>query len=87
MTQTRPQWWTPADQAELDVLLWDFTAGAFAHREQCSHCREGGPWCTPLVDAFEAVLEWREGRTLRTRATALRARQDFADWEERARAA
>jgi hypothetical protein len=72
-------WWTAADEAELDLLIEEFTRVAFVHREKCSTCRAGGPWCPPMVDALEAVFEWREGRVLRSKASWLRARQELAE--------
>jgi hypothetical protein len=72
-------WWTVADQAELDLLVHEFTKAVWAHRLGCSICSAGGPWCAPLRDAFEGILEWREGRRLRSIAAALRARQTALD--------
>lgn len=72
----QPWWWTPADAAELDLLVYEFVKAAFHHREACAICRAGGPWCDPLRDAFEGVLGWREGRELRSKATWLRRREE-----------
>jgi hypothetical protein len=77
-------YWSEADQSELDVLVFELVKAVHAHREGCSICRTGGPWCVPLVDGLEAVLDWREGRVLRSKAAWLRARQTLA--EERAAA-
>lgn len=71
--------WTQADQAELDLLVHKFVACVGEHRARCAHCRQGGPWCAPVRDAFEAILTWRQGRVLLTRAAVLRARQDLID--------
>lgn len=70
-------YWTHADQAELDVLLHEFVKAAYLHRDHCSTCRGGGPWCLPLREALEGVLEWRRGRALRSRADWLRLRNDL----------
>jgi hypothetical protein len=45
---------------------------ACAHRRECPTCSAGGPWCPSLTDAFAAVVEWRDGRELRSRAAWLR---------------
>jgi hypothetical protein len=71
-------WWTAADEAELDLLVHEFVKTAFRHREACAICRAGGPWCRPLSEAFEVVLDWRAGRVLRSKADWLRARQEAA---------
>ena len=73
-------YWTEADEAELDVLVFELVRAVHAHREGCSICREGGPWCAPLVGALDAVVEWRRGRILRSKAQWLRARDTAAEW-------
>jgi hypothetical protein len=75
MIDPRP-WWTEADAAELDVLLEEFVRVAFIHRGHCAICSAGGPWCEPLREALDALLEWRRGRELRSKAEWLRARQE-----------
>jgi hypothetical protein len=69
-------WWTAADDAELDLLVHEFVKAAFRHREACATCRAGGPWCQPLREAFEAALDWRDGRSFRSKAAWLRLRED-----------
>jgi hypothetical protein len=77
--QAQP-WWTPADDAELDVLVRELVKTVGIHRRDCSACAAGGPWCTRLADAFdEAVLGWIEARVLSSRAAWLRTLQDRAD--------
>jgi hypothetical protein len=71
-TTQRLPWWTPADQAELDLLAFEFVRAARVHRLECLICLAGGPWCPRLAEAFAAVLEWRDGRELRSRAAWLR---------------
>jgi hypothetical protein len=44
-------WWTPADAAEHDVLLFELARCYFAHRECCEACRPGD---------CPAYVEWRE---------------------------
>jgi hypothetical protein len=83
--QEKWPWWTEADQAELNILIHAFVDAEGQHRERCETCSVGGPWCTSLREAFEAVLEWRTGRHLRSKAAWLRAReqarQDLAEWK------
>ena len=68
-------YWTPADAAELDVLLHAFVQVHARHLPTCAVCSGYGPWCQPLRDSFDAILEWREGRELRSKATYLRLRE------------
>ena len=67
-------WWTPADQAELDVLVNDLVRCYWAHRDECADCRERRP-CPSLTEAIEAVIEFRDARELRSRAVWLRSEQ------------
>ena len=66
-------WWTAADGAELDVLLYELVRGVSEHRERCARCAEGFPPCPHVRRAIEAVLEWRAARALLSRAEWLRA--------------
>jgi NADH:ubiquinone oxidoreductase subunit F (NADH-binding) len=70
-----PFYWTAADDAEQAVLAREFTKAHYAHRERCAVCREGGPWCSSLLEAFEAIQDWNEGRRLRSKASWLRTRE------------
>jgi hypothetical protein len=76
VTAIPPPWWTSADDAELDLLVDEFVRVAFVHRDRCSVCSAGGPWCEPLHDAFDGLLGWRRGREFRSKAEWLRARQE-----------
>jgi hypothetical protein len=67
--------WSEADQAELDVLILTFVEGAWDHRARCSVCSTG-PWCGGMRKALELLLDWQRFRELKTRAEALRERQD-----------
>jgi|SoiMethySBSTD1v2_1073268.scaffolds.fasta_scaffold469855_3 hypothetical protein len=70
------KWWTPADQAELELLLHELVKTYFEeHRNRCAYCR-GEESCPRLRRAIEAVLDWREARELRSRAAWLRAERD-----------
>jgi hypothetical protein len=61
-------WWTDADQAELDAAVWTFVDGFHEHRDNCLPCSFGGQWCDDAAGAFGVLLEWRQGRALRSRA-------------------
>lgn len=74
---TAPAWWTAADAAEFDVLVFQLVEAAWAHRK-CARCRDLGTWCPPMAEAAEAVLTWRRGRSLLSRAEHLRALQEAA---------
>lgn len=69
-------WWTPADSAELGVLVNAFVEAVFDHRERCSVCRADGPWCEAIRGCFEIVLSWRRERRLRSEAEWLRRVQN-----------
>ena len=58
----------PGRGAELDVLLWELTGRWEEHRRVCTHERP----CPLLREAIAVVLEWREARSLLSRAEALR---------------
>ena len=73
-------YWTEADQAEHDLLVYELIKVAHAHRVGCTICKTGGPWCAPLGEALEAVVEWRQGRILRSKAAWLRARETAVEW-------
>lgn len=68
--------WTPADQAELEVLVHDLVRAYFDHREHCASCARGYPPCPHVREAIEVVIEWREARALQSRAEHLRAERD-----------
>jgi hypothetical protein len=48
---TNAPWWTPADQAELDVLVWALVSDYETHRQLCRACR---PEPCPRYDAWLA---------------------------------
>lgn len=70
--------WTGADQAELDVLVWELVTRVPEHRRDCDLCAreraEGWP-CARVTEAIEAVLAWRVRRALLSRAERLREEQ------------
>ena len=74
-------YWTAADAAELDVLIFEFVRVHEIHVPRCETCRQGGPWCPRLLASFEAVLEWKQARTLRSKADFLRAWEAEAQTE------
>jgi hypothetical protein len=67
-------WYTAADQAELDVLVWALVYGYFEHRERCGRCVGPEP-CPHVQAAIREVVDWRDARALLSRAEALRAEQ------------
>ena len=75
-------YWTEADQAELDVLIAELVRVAFIHKDLCPVCRdetdESRLNCKPLRGAIVSVLEWRQGRALRSKAQWLREREQAA---------
>ena len=73
-------WWTPADQAELSLLVHELVDGHHNHAHGCPTCREqGSAFCRPVGDAIQIVLDWRDRRVLHSRAVWLRRMQDFQD--------
>ena len=69
--------WTAADGAELDVLLWALATGYDEHRKLCRACRPDpdpdAPYpCPSLMRAVGEVVDWRDARALLSRAEALR---------------
>jgi hypothetical protein len=69
------RFWTEADDAELRLLCFHFSRAHYLHRDHCSKCMAGGPYCRPLLDALEGILEWRTGRILANKAAWLRERE------------
>jgi hypothetical protein len=73
-------WWTPADRAELDLLVRQLVDRLYEHKERCSICRtEGSAFCPATRKAIEIVIEWRDVRVLLSQATWLRTAQDLLD--------
>jgi hypothetical protein len=66
-------WWTPADRAELDLLVHELVDEVYEHRQNCDRCPAPCPWVNA---AIERVTDWRRDRMLRSRAAWLRAGQD-----------
>jgi hypothetical protein len=77
MRLTEQVWWTEADAAELDLLIHELVKVAVFHERRCSICRQerGILHCSPMGEAIEAVIEWRDGRVLQSKANWLRVRQ------------
>lgn len=73
------RYWTPADDAELAVLVYEFVNGVCEHRDRCGVCSAGDDWCGPLRDALEVIIDWRRGRILHNKARVLRALQERAE--------
>jgi hypothetical protein len=72
-------WWTPADRAELDLVVHEMVDDVFEHRRQgCAACAAAEP-CPWVRAAIERIIEWRDDRERRSLAAWLRARQDVDD--------
>lgn len=77
-------WWTPADQAELNLLTLELVHGMTWHFDNCPngyttshgsrHCD-----CPSIGQAIDTVLEWRESRVLHSKAAYLRHLQNQQD--------
>jgi hypothetical protein len=84
MTAPPIEFWTDADDAELDVLVHALVHGVFDHREKCAICLAGEPYPCPHVQAAIAVVvEWRDKRALLSRAEALREARRRLEAERR----
>jgi hypothetical protein len=81
--RSSPAWWTAADQADLDLLIFEFVKVAALHHERCSTCKAGAGWCPALSGACEELVEWRDGRMLASRATYLRSGQELLEFGAR----
>jgi len=69
-------WWTDADAAELDVLVYELVSGYFEHRPRCASCAAEQLPCPHFRKAIEVVVEWARTRELLSRAEHLRAERD-----------
>lgn len=75
-------WWTDADQAELEALVWELTAAVAEHRERCASCqaeRRREPIslpCPHVSSAIAVVVDWRDRRSLISRARWLRLERE-----------
>jgi hypothetical protein len=68
-------WWTEADAAELDMLVHELASSYFEHRERCVSCAAAYPPCPHVRRAIEAVIAWRESRSLLSKAEYLREQE------------
>jgi hypothetical protein len=71
--------WTEADQAELDVVVWELLSRYEEHRARCPRCqaeRETGWPCPRWREAWGLVEDWIARRQLLSRAQLLRCLQD-----------
>ena len=68
-----PAWWTDADQAELDLIAHDLFELTYVHHMNCDGChRNAGGYCQDLRDVWAAVDEWKQRRSLYSKATYFR---------------
>jgi hypothetical protein len=70
-------WWTDADQAELDRVLWEYVSVYDEHRGVCP-VRS----CEHLTPAWEAIEEWLTVRKLQSRAEWCRRERRLDDLAE-----
>jgi hypothetical protein len=70
----RQLWWTPADEAELELVAHELVGAILAHRAACSTCRAGHS-CAIVAEAIGHALDWRKGRIVRSKAAWLRELQ------------
>lgn len=60
------------------MLAHKFAGVALQHEARCPVCASAPQWCPVLVDALQAVIDWRDGRALSSRAAWLRAGHEIA---------
>jgi hypothetical protein len=73
--RSSPPWWTEADEAERDLLVFELVRHLPAHAARCRACQERRD-CPHAQEALEIFLEWQTGRRLLSRATYLRDREE-----------
>jgi hypothetical protein len=75
------RWLTDADRAELAVLVHALVRGFFdEHRPRCAACSAGrGVQCPGLREAVQHLIDWIEWRELRSKAEALRRKEEAHD--------
>jgi hypothetical protein len=76
----KPAYWTAADKAELDGLVWELVCAIADHQPGCETCRAGYPPCLRIGAAIEAVVDWQHRRRLLSHAEHLRSGQDLLDF-------
>lgn len=64
--RTLPEYWTSADQAELELRAWEYTGTPRDDHEAATA-------------AAQALVDWCHDRQLRSKAAWLRAHQDALD--------
>lgn len=85
--QSRPPWWTEADDAELAALTWELVDGVYEHWEmQCASCarvraREIAV-CPHITEAIAVVVDWHHARNLRSYARWIRLQLDLIELEQ-----
>ena len=73
-------YWTEADQAEHDLLIYEFIKAAHAHRVGCTICKTGGPWCAPPAKRSRPSSNGVRGASSDPKAAWLRARETAVEW-------
>lgn len=73
---TNQPWWTPADQAELDLLTYELVEAGERHAARAPDCCHGDlSRCDQYAHVIQTVLDWRDHRIADSRAAWLRAVQ------------
>jgi hypothetical protein len=79
-TAQSPPWWTEADSAELDALVYALVDGIYEHRPRCASCAGISP-CPHIRKAVESVADWCRWRELQSRARWLRKQRELLEYE------
>ena len=75
-------WWTAADRAELEAIVYQLVESLTEHRAYgCETCAAGYPPCPRVQKAIGIVIEWREARMVLSRAKWERMRQNTIEFE------
>jgi len=72
-----PPYWSEADAAELDVLIYALVRSVLRHRDACAACAVAGSgtYCNKVDQAIGEVLGWQRFRALLSKAEWLRGRE------------
>jgi hypothetical protein len=75
-------WWTAADAAELEALVYQLVESLTEHRQHdCEACEAGYPPCPRKQKAIQIVLDWREARMRLSKAKWERMHDNTLEFE------
>jgi hypothetical protein len=74
-----PQWWTEADEAEVDVIKYELVLALARHWAKHEGCCSERGLCARAEKAVAAAREHVERMALRSRAASLREQQNLVD--------